>query len=191
MLHQFQLYNALLQTGDILCTMDGKQPPLPGEFWRLLSRILPGEIDHIILYLGPGGRCVEAGAVGVVLFDLPGPTWDTRTMAPARGGLDDHLKGVAYPFAGMAFIPAEEEEKRRQVANYCLEQVGKPYNLNFFASEREDAFYCSQLAYKAYQQVGINLNTGLQVPKLPGTQSIIFPTEIWAGCVHQLVEMEE
>jgi len=36
-----------------------------------------------------------------------------------------------------------------------LRQVGKPYNLNFFDPETAKAFYCSQLAYKAYQSVGL------------------------------------
>jgi hypothetical protein len=45
----------------------------------------------------------------------------------------------------------------------------------------EGAFYCSQLAYKAYQQVGINLNTGWALDHIVGTSQIIFPQEIWSG----------
>ena len=74
---------------------------------------------------------------------------------------------------------------RMKVADYCRAQVGKPYNLIFKNSEREEAFYCSQLAYKAYQQVGINLNTGLAMEQLPGTNSIIYPQEIWEGFSHR------
>ena len=66
--------------------------------------------------------------------------------------------------------------------------VDKPYNLNFLNPENEDSFYCSQLAYKAYQQIGINLNTGLTMENLPGTNAIIYPQEIWDGFSHKIVE---
>ena len=63
--------------------------------------------------------------------------------------------------------------------------MGKPYNLNFLNAETEEAFYCSQLAYKAYQQIGIDLNTGLTMEQLPGTNAIIYPQEIWNGFSHR------
>jgi len=66
--------------------------------------------------------------------------------------------------------------------------IGKPYNINFLNAESEKSFYCSQLAYKAYQQVGINLNTGLAMEQLPGTNKIIYPQEIWDGFEHRLAE---
>jgi uncharacterized protein YycO len=74
------------------------------------------------------------------------------------------------------------------VAAFCLAQVGKPYNLNFLEPDREDAFYCSQLIYKAYLRQGIDLNTGLSIESLPGTNRIIYPQELWSGCVHKEVE---
>ena len=74
---------------------------------------------------------------------------------------------------------------RERVAAYCMGQLSKPYNLNFLDSEIENAFYCSQLAYKAYQQVGINLNTGLGIEQVAGTNRIIFPQEIWGGFPHR------
>ncbi|MFT3893038.1 MAG: YiiX/YebB-like N1pC/P60 family cysteine hydrolase [Anaerolineales bacterium] len=79
---------------------------------------------------------------------------------------------------------------RKTVAAYCLAQVGKPYNLNFLNAETETAFYCSQLAYKAYQQVGIDLNTGLAMEQLPGTNNIVYPQEIWDGFSHRKVERQ-
>jgi len=74
---------------------------------------------------------------------------------------------------------------RIKVASYALSQIGKPYNLNFLNSDTEESFYCSQLAYKAYQQVGIDLNTGLAMEQLPGTNAIIYPQEIWDGFSHR------
>lgn len=79
---------------------------------------------------------------------------------------------------------------RASVAAYVLAQVGKPYNLNFLNAETEESFYCSQLAYKAYQQIGINLNTGLTMEQIPGTNVIIYPQEVWSGFSHRGVTSE-
>ncbi|HEU4744371.1 MAG TPA: hypothetical protein VFS61_04005, partial [Anaerolineales bacterium] len=62
---------------------------------------------------------------------------------------------------------------------------------NFLNTETEDAFYCSQLVYKAYQKIGIDLNTGLAMEQLPGTNAIIYPQEIWDGFSHRLAEREQ
>ena len=77
---------------------------------------------------------------------------------------------------------------RERVATYCLAQVGKPYNLNFLNAETEKSFYCSQLAYKAYQQIGIDLNAGLAMEQLPGTNAVIYPQDIWLAFSHRQVE---
>ena len=63
--------------------------------------------------------------------------------------------------------------------------MGKPYNLNFLNAETEESFYCSQLAYKAYQRIGVNLNTGLAIEQLPGTNAIVYPQEIWDRFSHR------
>lgn len=190
MVHTYQINGVPLQTADIICTHNGKPDILPGEFWRFVGRLIPGEVDHVAIFLGPGGRCVEAGARGVVLFEVPGEAWDTERMALQRGFLFDTFFGVASPLDGLGLAEVEEEELRGRVAAYCLAQLGKPYNLNFTDSETEAAFYCSQLAYKAYQWVGINLNTGLALERVVGTDKIIFPQEIWSGCTHRAAELQ-
>jgi hypothetical protein len=111
-------------------------------------------------------------------------------MARRRGLLFDTFYGVASPLDGLGTSEAEEHDLRRVVAEYCLAQVGKPYNLNFLNAETEDAFYCSQLAYKAYQKIGIDLNTGLAMEQLPGTNAIVYPQEIWDGFSHRAAEHE-
>ena len=176
-----------LQPGDFLCmAFDPGEPVSPGDYWRLLGLLIPGEVDHIAVYVGPGGRCVEASAKGVYTFSLEDNQWSPEKMIKYRGPFKDHLVGVAYPLHGLDLEPDEETRIRQGVANYCLAQAEarKPYNLNLFNPNREAAFYCSQLAYKAYLPYGINLNTGLGVPDLPGTRSIVFPQEIWEGCCH-------
>jgi hypothetical protein len=191
MIYTYQIEGLALQTGDIICTMNGKPDILPGEFWRLIGRLVPGDVDHVAVYLGPEGRCAEAGARGVITFDVPDGHWDTERMARQRGLLFDTFYGIASPLAEIGLSEDEEFEMRTAVAKYCLAQVGKPYNLNFLNAEMEEAFYCSQLAYKAYEQIGINLNTGLAMEQLPGTNAIVYPQEIWDGFSHRAVRMEQ
>jgi Permuted papain-like amidase enzyme, YaeF/YiiX, C92 family len=145
-------------------------------------------VDHVAIYIGPQGRCIEAGAHGVIKFTVFKGEWNTERMARRRGHLFDTFYGVASPFDGLGLSEEEESEMRTRVAKYCLAQVGKPYNLNFLNAETEQSFYCSQLAYKAYQQVGINLNTGLAMEQLPGTNEIVYPQEIWDGSSHRAVQ---
>ena len=165
--------------------MNGKPDILPGEFWRLIGQLVPGDVDHVAVYLGPHGRCAEAGARGVITFDVPDGRWDTERMARQRGLLFDTFYGIASPLDTLADSEEEERQMRETIATYVLAQIGKQYNLNFLNSETEEAFYCSQLAYKAYQSVGINLNTGLAMEQLPGTNQIIYPQEIWNGFSHR------
>jgi len=188
MIHTYQIEGLTLQTGDVICTMNGKPDILPGQFWWLVGKLVPGDVDHVAVYLGPDGRCAEAGARGVITFDVPNGHWDTESMALQRGLLFDTLYGVSSPLDGLELKDEEEYEMRENVAEYCLAQVGKPYNLNFLNAETEEAFYCSQLAYKAYQQIGIDLNTGLAMEQLPGTNYIIYPQEIWDGFSHRAVD---
>lgn len=191
MVYTYQIEGIALQTGDIICTMNGKPDILPGEFWRLVGRLVPGDVDHVAIYTGPQGRCIEAGAHGVIKFTVFNGEWNAERMARRRGHLFDTFYGVASPLDRLGLAEAEEHEMRTRVAQYCLAQIGKPYNLNFLNSDSEDAFYCSQLAYKAYQQVGINLNTGLAMEQIPGTNNIVYPQELWDGFSHRAARRSE
>jgi hypothetical protein len=186
--HTYQIDGLTVQTGDLICTSTTQgQSVFAGFLWRIFGMAIPGPVDHIAVYVGPGGRCVEAGAkLRVTTFDIVGNTWDELKMIEARGPLFDTLYGVAYPLAGRSLSAEEETRIRRAVATYCLRQAeaGKPYNPMFTESMTDDAFYCSQLAYKAYLEQGVDLNTGQGVPRIPGTDSIVFPQEIWTGCAH-------
>lgn len=190
MAHTFQINGTAVQTGDIVCTMNGKPDILPGEFWRFIGRLVPGDVDHVAIYVGPNGRCVEAGARGVISFNAPQGRWDTERMARQRGHLFDTFYGIVSPLDVMEISEEEAQRMRALVAGYALAQIGKPYNLNFLNSETEESFYCSQLAYKAYQTVGINLNTGLAMEQLPGTNRIIYPQEIWEGFSHRQAQLK-
>jgi hypothetical protein len=183
------VYNGLpVATGDVLCTHDGDETSLFGRIWRLLGLLVPGEIDHTLVYIGPGGRCIESGAHGVITFEMPGEIWNAQALY-SRRWLADTLVGAAYPLEGLKLSAVEEVRIRSGVAKYCLQQVelAKPYNPNYFDPQRDGAFYCSQLVYKAYLAQGIDLNNDAGVPA--GAMSkVIFPQEIWDGCFHQRVE---
>ncbi len=184
----FTINGLPVQTGDLICTTDGGGPLLAGQFWRFVGKIVPGEVDHVAIYTGPGDRCVEAGARGhVVAYDIGGSVWNANSMISQRGLVVDSFYGIAYPLADRGFSDDRIRAVRISVANYCLAaaEARKPYNIDFLNSNTEEAFYCSQLAYKAYLPHGIDLNTGLGVPHIPGTTSIIFPQEIWSGCAHR------
>lgn len=188
MIYEYEIDGLTVKTGDLLCTSDGDWHSLLGICWQVIGALIPGRVDHIVIYVGPEGRCVEAGTRGrVVTFELKDSHWDARKMMSERGRLIDILYGAAYPLEGRN---AEEAAAiRMSVADYCLEQarLEKPYNLNFFNSGTEAAFYCSQLAYKAYLREGINLHSGKGVPYIPGTRRIVIPQEIWDGCAHRRV----
>jgi hypothetical protein len=190
MIYTYEIDGLPAETGDLICTMNGKPEILPGEFWRLVGQLVPGEVDHIAVYIGPEGRCVEAGGLGVITFDVRDGLWDSEQRMAERGGVFDSFHGMAYPLAGRGLSPELEEQIRADVAAFCLAQVGKPYNLNFLNPDTDAAFYCSQLAYRAYLRCGINLNTGLSMESLPGTDRIIYPQEIWSGCIHRTARTE-
>lgn len=100
MIHEYQINGLQIKTGDLICTTDGGDSDIRCQFWRLVGKLIPGEVDHIVVYVGPKGRCVEAGAKGsVITFDMAGNTWDAEKMEEARGALIDTFYGIAYPLA--------------------------------------------------------------------------------------------
>lgn len=184
MIHKYTINGVPVHTGDLICTTDGGEHLISGHFWWLIGKLIPGDVDHIAIYVGPKGRCVEAGAkCHVITFDVKDNQWNAYEMKEQRN-LIDTLYGVSCPLKDKGLSEDEEAKIRSSVASYCLAQAEakKPYNLNFFNSQTDDAFYCSQLAYKAYLPHGIDLNTGRGIPNIPGADSVIFPQEIWSGC---------
>jgi len=170
-----------METGDLLGTVDGSQATWQGRVWHLIGELVPGEVDHVLMYVGPGSRFVEAGPRGVITFEMPGQHWDSVALFHKRGFLDS-LHGVGYALADRGLTPDEQSRIRRSAADYCLEQAArrKPYNFVFANPAREDAFYCSQLVYCAYLQHGIVLK---KPPEgLPITLSTVHPADVWRAC---------
>lgn len=188
MIHEYEINGLSVKTGDVICATDKGPPILDGQFWRYIGNLLPGDVDHVAVYIGPEGRCVEAGALGrVITYSVTDNTWDAMKLQEQRGKAVDVLYGIASPVEGRGLSESRMAGIRESAAEYCLAQAaaGKPYNLNFFDSNTEAAFYCSQLVYIAYLKNGIDLNTNMGIPHNPGTSSIIFPQEIWNGCVNK------
>jgi hypothetical protein len=183
--HSHRYETITVQTGDVLCTVNGLPGSLAGALWTGVGALLPGQVDHCALFVGPEGRCVEAGTQGVIAFDMPGPAWDATPLYEVRGVLD-RLYGVADPLAGRDLSVEREWQIRRGVADFCLDAAARHagYNANFFALDGEARFYCSQLIYRAYREYGIDLNTDAGVPGGPVLGRIVFPEEIWNACVH-------
>ena len=142
MIYKYQVEGLKVQTGDLICTVDGGSNNIKGQFWRPIGKLLPGDVDHVAIYVGPNGRCVEAGAKGmVVAFEINENSWNSERMTEQRGMLIDEIYGVVYPLEGKGLNEAQSTRIRENVAAYCLAQIGKPYNLNFLNSSTEDAFY--------------------------------------------------
>ena len=117
MIFNYRINGLPLQTGDIICTTNGAEEILPGEFWRLLGRLLPGAVDHIVIYVGPEGRCVEGGAKGVINFEVKEGVWATEKMVYQRGPFFDTFYGVAYPLQGRGFSEKEEMQILKTIHN--------------------------------------------------------------------------
>ena len=147
--------------------------------------LIPGEIDHCALYVGPNGRFVEADIHGVTVLTMRGNHWDSHSLVRKRLFVDT-LVGVAYPLQGRGLAPQEELRIRESVAEYCLAEatVRKPFNFNFFNATKPNRTYCSQLIADAYRSQGIELNSKLAVPRLSIFRRAVFPEALWAGSPH-------
>lgn len=188
MVHDHIIDGLPLRTGDVLCLRDGTDRSLYGRVWQAIGALVPGEVDHCVLYIGPAGRFVEANAYGVCVLDMPGDSWDAHALVRKRILLDS-LVGVAYPLGGRGLPGAEQDRIRTAVADYCLAQAvaAKPFNFDLFDATRSDRTYCSQLIAEAYRREGIELDSNIGVPTARIFARAVFPQELWNGCQHRRV----
>jgi len=176
MIYEIRINNRLLKTGDIISTKDGTNS-IYSLGYRVLGALIPGEVDHSVLYIGPGGLCVEAGMFGVIAFTAA-DQWDSREMLAERGLLDTFIAATSV-LTGRGLSSEEEYTARSFVRAYALGCVGKPYNLDFLHTDNERAMYCSQLVYLAYKKLGIDLNVGKSGASSKWCDTIVFPQEIY------------
>jgi hypothetical protein len=173
MFYEYAINGRHLKSGDIISTKDGDNSIYSLGF-RLLGALIPGKVDHTVIYVGPDGLCVESGMRGVISYNAEA-VWNSDRMFGERG-LRDTFYAASSVLAGRGYSAAEEDAIRTKVREYVLGSIGKEYNIDFFEPDREDKVYCSQLAYLAYKKAGINLNVGTF--PIPGFNKIIFPQEI-------------
>ncbi|MCR3758871.1 hydrolase [Clostridium felsineum] len=58
-------------------------------------------------------------------------------------------------------------------ADWCSDQIGKPYNYNFFNINTRDKFYCSQLVWASYKDLyGMDIDPKRTIP------SVIIPVDL-------------
>jgi len=181
-----QIFEELLDgrpvsTGDLIGTVDGGAS-LNGMLFKVIGELIPGKPDHIAIYLGPHGICAEAAPKGVHLFRFFKGRWDSDRMEGQRG-IVDKLYGIRSCLREGLSSQKGENAARAVVRDYVLAQMGKPYNLNFAATDQEKAFYCSQLAWAAYRQAGVDLwpkPGAKRHPLLP--KGVITPEDVWRAC---------
>ncbi len=191
MLHDHTIDGLPVRTGDILCMRDGSDGSLYGRVWKAIGALVPGEIDHCALYVGPGGRFVEADIHGVTALEMPGDSWDPHALLRERMFLDTFV-GVAYPLADRGLDSAEEDRIREAVAAYCLQQgaADRPFNFNLLDATNPERAYCSQLIAEAYRREGIELDSNIGVPTAPIFRRAVFPQELWNASAHRRVGEE-
>ena len=178
MVFEEMLEGTVIRTGDIIATVDGGAS-IYGALFRLIGEIVTGKPDHLVLYLGPDGICVEAAPRGVNLFRFFGGRWDSRRMQGQRGVVDK-LYGTGDAVGGRLDDPGKSDAVREAVRAFVLDQVGKPYNMNFLEPEQEHVFYCSQLVWAAFHKAGVDLHpkfTAWLHSLLP--HRVITPEEVW------------
>lgn len=187
--HVHEIDGLPVRTGDILCMRDGGRRGVFERLCMVFGALIPGEIDHCALYVGPNGRFVEADIHGVTVLTMPGNHWDAQALERKRLFVDS-LVGVAYPLQGRGLTPLEETRLREAVAEYCLAEAAarKPFNFNFFNAANPNRTYCSQLIADAYRSQGIELDGKQAVPRLSIFRSAVFPEAIWAGSAHCRVQ---
>jgi hypothetical protein len=135
-----------VETGDLICMVDGGLSTIEGPFWwNVVRKLILGDVDHIEVCVSADRRCIEAGATREVLeFDVPGEMWDAQEIHHQRGFVDQ-IYGVAYPVRDVPNLDESDiANMRAKVAEYCYVQVGKPYNLNSLDSDTEEVVSLDQ-----------------------------------------------
>lgn len=102
MIHHYIINGLPVETGDLISTNDGGGSILPGEFRRLIGKLIPGNADHIVIYAGPEGRCVEAGAKGrVITLNVFDNIWDADKIYTQGNLIDTLLPYQIFPAPGV------------------------------------------------------------------------------------------
>ena len=138
---------------------------------------------HSATYIGNGqiAQATGSGLQGVALADQVSSSslYDAEWSTWWSTDLADYDWAVIRPRASAS--------DKQIVADYQLAQATKsdpevPYNLNLLDREREDAFNCTQLTWRSYMKVGLDLefNTG-HVSNFPGLSAVITADDLFSS----------
>ncbi|MDB5096528.1 MAG: hypothetical protein JWM80_949 [Cyanobacteria bacterium RYN_339] len=133
-----------IKPGDILCITYNKPDDVianatKGPFIHALVCVSDGAPPEFVEALGASGNMSDPDSNKVL-----------RSMMATNGGSNQTVR-ILRPTEGMQ--PLEAEKAIKRAINYTIDQLGKPYDFAFTDTNgtgMNDAFYCSELAYKAY-----------------------------------------
>lgn len=128
-----------------------------GQEQDVSSYLLKSEISHSLLYVGLN-KLVHA------------PVYGVQTIS---------FKKLFKVYDRLIILrPKATKRKIRKAIRFVKEQVGKPYN--FYLTDRDDSFYCSQLITHAFARA--KYDVGVQSPnKTSWYDSIIYPEYLLEG----------
>ncbi len=149
-----------IRKGDIILAGPGKEERRDKDAICFLTR---GPFHHSLICVseGPPPEFIDATGKGV-----------TRTQWTYFWGGGNYR--IVRPTEG---LPADQAKKAVDAAvSYATNQLGKPYDCGFTDSDGDRAFYCSELAYKAYRD-GAGMKDLLPA-KSPERDSLV--VSLWA-----------
>jgi alpha-tubulin suppressor-like RCC1 family protein len=143
-----------LQQGDVLLAHNG------GIYTAAQEALFDGYWGHAGIYVGDGVvvesyGSVNCGDVNSFLCLGGNPGVQARPMRLSSGESFSRAQNWAI------MRPTATAQQKATASQYAIAQIGKGYNWNLVDKERTDAFYCSQLVWRAYQTVGIDLDSNL------------------------------
>jgi len=147
-----QLNTCDMQRGDILLSHR------LGALYVAQEALFNGYWTHAGIYVGEGLITESSGRIEC------SPWWQPWTCLSPQPGVETHpiLESGFWDATDWAILwPSATVAQRDSAARYAMAQTGKPYNWDYLNKQTEDSFYCSQLAWRAYETQGIDLDSNL------------------------------
>lgn len=133
-----------IQPGDLVCVTWNKKDDV-------ISKATKGPFIHVLVCVqgGPPPEFVEALGVS---GDVKDPTSNKVLRSQMLGqGYNSETVRVLRPTEGMD--PTQAQKAIQRAIKFAEDQLGKPYDFSFKndnGTGMSDAYYCSELAWKAY-----------------------------------------
>lgn len=115
---------------------DVRAAMIPGDILlgTIDNALVPGAWSHVAIYVGDG-RIVEAANEGEPVEIKTDAEW----RYPEKTWVD-YLR-----------VTTADSATRRRAVDFAMKQVGKPYDIKFYAKQANgDSWYCSELVWAAY-----------------------------------------